>query len=64
LDEKGHVKFVQQSPWVNVRAKSYATMLKYLVEFGLSPSSRARIMVEKPGKKDSIEEEFFSGTGG
>jgi P27 family predicted phage terminase small subunit len=39
---------VVQSPWVGIRNTSAKIMHRFAVEFGLTPSSRARVDADKP----------------
>jgi len=39
--------FPVQSPWVQIANKAFDQLMKILPEFGLSPSSRSRIKIEK-----------------
>lgn len=57
--EKG---FPMKSPYLTVADQAMESMRKFLVEFGLTPSSRSRIRVET---KKSAEDEFdaFVGAG-
>lgn len=43
---------VQQSPLVGIANRSLDIMHKYLVEFGMTPSSRSRIKVDPPKEAD------------
>ena len=54
---KAQSGFPMQSPYLQIANKSQAEMRKWMVEFGLTPSSRTRITVEKPKeKKDPLAE--------
>lgn len=57
--EKG---FPMKSPYLTVADQAMETMRKFLVEFGLTPSSRSRLRVEA---KKNVEDEFdtFVGAG-
>jgi len=48
-DDKGGVKYLQQSPWVSMFNKASNGYLRYAAEFGLTPSARARLDVAKTG---------------
>lgn len=50
-----------QSPYLAIANKALEQMHKYLVEFGMTPSSRSRIHVEKQESKDDFEE-FLNGS--
>ncbi|MFI0848861.1 phage terminase small subunit P27 family [Mesorhizobium sp. IMUNJ 23232] len=41
--------YVQVSPWLTISHKCVELMHKYLTELGLSPASRSRVAVPKPG---------------
>lgn len=45
-----------QSPWVAIHANAGKLMLRFLQEFGLSPSSRSRVKGEKPPETDAFED--------
>jgi len=54
--------FPMKSPYLTVADQSMETMRKFLVEFGLTPSSRSRIKV--PDRGDEPDEfEIFLGAG-
>lgn len=48
-----------QNPWISIRNKSAESMHKYAQQFGMTPSARTRISVEKPDKEVTLEEELF-----
>ena len=48
-DDKGNVKYVAQWPQVGVGNKLAAQLTRLEQEFGMSPSSRARISVDPKG---------------
>lgn len=51
--EKG---FPCQSPWLSIANEAIRQMKSMMTEFGLTPASRSRINVEKPGAaEDSLE---------
>jgi len=57
--EKG---FPMKSPYLTIAEQSLETMRKFMVEFGLTPSSRSRIRVpEGGGAQDELE--LFLGAG-
>jgi P27 family predicted phage terminase small subunit len=41
--------FPAMSPWLHVAHMAQAQMMKLLIEFGLTPSSRSRVASAKPG---------------
>jgi len=44
----------QQSPWMQISNKAAEKMLKYLPEFGMTPSSRSRVSVQEKKKADPL----------
>ena len=46
-DKDGQVKYIQQVPHVSLSKQARADMLKAGAEFGMTPSSRSRITVNK-----------------
>ena len=48
-----------QNPWIGIRNKASAEVLKYAVEFGMTPSARSRFEV-KPKDRPSLVEELLS----
>lgn len=44
------------SPWLNVANNAMKQMLRYLTEFGMTPSSRSRVTVAAPEETDPYEE--------
>lgn len=44
------------SPWLNVANAAMKQMLRFLTEFGMTPSSRSRVTVEKEQEADPFEE--------
>ena len=49
---------VIQSPYVSIANTALTLMHKYLVEFGMTPSSRSKVVTGEK-KEDSPEDEFF-----
>ncbi len=43
-----------QNPWVGIKNSAIEKMIKIGVEFGLTPSSRVRLQVEKPTEEDEM----------
>ena len=39
---------LMQSPWLAIANKAHDQMVKLLIEFGMSPSSRSRVTVQQP----------------
>lgn len=44
-----------QSPYMSIANKALELMMRSLVEFGMSPSSRSRVKVDKPEEEDALE---------
>ena len=59
---KAQSGFPMQSPYFSIQAKAQAEMRKWLVEFGMTPSSRSRVEVDKRKAEDPMEA-FFKGGG-
>ena len=60
LQENGRVMkfdsgYQQVSPWVTIAKQSLAEMRAFMTEFGMTPSSRSRIHVEKPEVEDPFD---------
>lgn len=47
---------VKINPWVTIANKLKSDMLKFLSEFGLTPSSRSRLSINPPESKDELAE--------
>lgn len=45
-----------QSPWVGIANKAMDQMRRFMVEFGMTPSSRARVKVEPKAAADPFKE--------
>lgn len=43
-----------QNPWVSIRNKAMEQILKHSSEFGMTPSSRARIKADAPTEEDEM----------
>ena len=59
MNDKGDVK---QNPYLIIEKQSLEKMTKLGTEFGLTPTSRARLGLSKlnpPSEKDEIEEKYF-----
>jgi P27 family predicted phage terminase small subunit len=41
--------YVQLSPWLTIANRERELMLRYMAELGLTPSSRTRLSVDRPG---------------
>lgn len=48
-----------QNPWVAVRNKAMEQILKFSSEFGMTPSSRARLKVETPTEEEEMAKYLF-----
>ena len=48
---KAKQKYFIENPWLNIKYKSSDRVTKLLTQFGLTPSSRSSIKVEKPTAK-------------
>lgn len=54
---KAQSGFPMQSPYLQIANKAQGEMRKWLIEFGMTPSSRTRVKPEKSGdKKDPLKE--------
>ena len=53
-----------KSPWLRVAETALADMRKLLAEFGLTPSSRSRLVAEPRKRPDSVEDFAKSKYGG
>ena len=40
--------YVQQSPWLGIVNKQLELMGRYMVELGLTPAARSRVMADSP----------------
>ena len=52
---KAQSGFPMQSPYLTISNKAMSEMRKWLVEFGMTPSSRTRIQVDKPKEKSKLQ---------
>lgn len=48
------------NPYLSIAHKAFDKMLKCLIELGCSPSSRSRVKVSAPKKKENKKERFFN----
>ena len=55
LDDHGNVKYSQQRPQVGIANKQLANIKAFCVEFGMTPSSRARMSVPGASEEDEME---------
>jgi P27 family predicted phage terminase small subunit len=56
--EKGNL---YQNPWSFVANKAYDQMIKMLLEFGMTPSSRSRLHVDPKTDRPTLAEVLFEG---
>ena len=52
----------KRNPAVSISNDALRLMRAYLVEFGMTPSSRTRIRIEKPDEAEDPAEKFFAVT--
>lgn len=50
------------NPWLAISNKAFDQMMKLMVEFGLTPSSRSKIQTVGPEEKSGVEEFLGNGT--
>jgi P27 family predicted phage terminase small subunit len=48
-----------QNPLVGIANKAKADMVKYAIEFGMTPSARSKVIAGDPDAKDDPAQEFF-----
>ena len=59
-DDKGNIRCFQQWPKVGIANKLAQQLTRLELEFGLTPSARTRVQVDKlPGSVDPRDAEFF-----
>lgn len=60
LDENGKLKYIQQSPYVSIARHLQQEIRAFAVEFGMTPSSRGKLVI--PGKEEKLDplEEFLA----
>jgi P27 family predicted phage terminase small subunit len=51
LINKAKEEYLTENPWVNIKIKSSDRVMKILTQFGLTPSSRSSLKIEKPKEK-------------
>jgi P27 family predicted phage terminase small subunit len=59
--ETEHGRIVRAHPQVAIRSDAWRRVKSILAEFGLTPSSRARLDIEAPGQEDPMDA-FLRGT--
>ena len=52
--------FVVQSPYLGIANRAHDQMVKLLVEFGMTPSSRSRVAVEQKAKPSNVYDNLDS----
>jgi P27 family predicted phage terminase small subunit len=52
-NEHGDLKYSQISPWVTIAHKALERLQKLGAEFGLTPSARSRLSIDKPKDADA-----------
>ena len=55
----GEIKYIQQAPQVNIARHHLLVLGRYQLEFGLTPSARTRIQIEKPSVEAAEFERFL-----
>ena len=55
--------YLQPSPWINIADKAFKNVLALLREFGMTPSSRTRVKVEKSEGPSEFEQFLARKTG-
>lgn len=53
--------YVQQTPWVSIAQNNLRNMLKFCEQYGLTPSSRARLSTKKDNEEVDEMEKLLSG---
>lgn len=48
--------YPMQNPYLSIRNKAFELMHKFLIEFGMTPSSRSRVQVYHPAEEDKLEQ--------
>jgi len=51
-----------QNPWLAISNRAFEQMMKFMVEFGMTPSSRSRVKTVGPEEKSGLEEFLGSGS--
>ena len=75
MDAKAHIAeegstfetpngYQQQTPWVSIAQASLKTMLKFCTEFGMTPSSRSRIVAANAPESEVDDMEMLLGGDG
>jgi len=58
---KAQSGYPMQSPYFTIQNKAQSEMRKWLTEFGMTPSSRSRVQVEKEQESDPMEDFIRAG---
>lgn len=59
-DGKGRIVYSKESPFVSIARNLLQLLNRYAIEFGLTPSARTRIQIEKPGPEAAEFERFLA----
>lgn len=51
--------YQQTSPWLNIATQAQKQMLRYMVEFGMTPATRSRVQAAETGETESLAEILF-----
>lgn len=51
-----------QNPWVGIKKRSMEQIQKFYTEFGMTPSSRSRVKLDKPSEEDEMASMLFGST--
>jgi P27 family predicted phage terminase small subunit len=51
-----------QNPWVSIKKRSMDQIMRFYVEFGMTPSSRSRVKVDMPTEEDEMANVLFGST--
>jgi len=67
LESEGHVIIsdkgsMSQNPWSWIAKSAREQMVKFAAEFGMTPSARSRVRVDKPDVEGELEKMLFGGS--
>lgn len=51
--------YAYPNPLLGIQKRALETMYKFMTEFGMTPSSRSRVKVEKPEEPDELDKLLF-----
>lgn len=51
--------YPMQNPYLSIANVALKQMKSYLVEFGMTPAARTRLVVPEPAERDTTEEQLF-----